>query len=194
MNKLIAYKQRLFDFFAQNAHTKKAEWWLAIVAFTESSFFIVPPDVLLVGILMYGANRWIYYASLTTIFSVLGGILGYLIGFLFFDIFGDIIINTYNLQDEFLKVSNLYQNNAFWAIFVASFTPIPYKIFTITAGLFKISFPVFVMASIVGRGIRFFLVAFIMKLFGKRVLDLFTKYFNIFTICLVVVVILILIF
>jgi len=194
MDKINSYKERLFLFIEKNAHTKKAEYWLALISFSEASFFILPPDVMLVAILMYGANRWLYYASFTTFFSVIGGVFGYLIGLMFFDVFGEFIIKTYNLQPQFETVSSLYNNHAFWSVFVSAFTPIPYKIFTITAGLFKISFIQFVVASILGRGMRFFLVGYVMKMFGKKFLDVFTKYFNIITLTIVAIVILILIF
>lgn len=194
MDAINSYKQKLFDFAERNAGTARAKYWLAIVAFSEASFFILPPDVMLVAILMYGTSRWAYYASITTIFSVFGGIFGYAIGYLFFDAFGELIIRAYSLEDEFAKVSILYGENAFWTVFISAFTPIPYKIFTITAGFFKIPLAVFVLASTIGRGARFFIVAFIMKLLGKRFLDVFTKYFNIITITIVAVVILILIF
>jgi len=188
------YKQKTFSFLEKNAQTKYAEYWLMAVAFAESSFFPIPVDVLLIVMLMYGANKWVHYASLATVFSVLGGIFGYLIGALFFDVLGEFIINTYNLQDSFDKVSILFNSNTFWTVFVAAFTPIPYKVFTITAGVFNINFLLFVLASILGRGIRFFIVAFVMKVFGKKVLDIFMKYFNAITLGIVVIILLILIF
>ncbi len=179
-------------FFEKYAQTKYADWILAGTAFSEASFFLVPPDVFLIGILMYGANRWVYYVSFTTIFSVLGGLFGYLIGALFFDAFGELIINTYNLENAFETVSTLYNNNAFWTVFVSAFTPIPYKVFTITAGLFKINLLVFLLASLFGRATRFFLVAYVMRVFGEKVLRVFMKYFNVITLILVFAVLLLL--
>jgi len=185
---------RTFSFIEKYIHTKYADSLLALVAFSESSFFLVPPDVVLIGILMYGANKWIYYASLTTLFSVLGGLFGYVIGIAFFDVLGEFIINTYNLENAFNTVSDLYNNNAFWTVFVSAFTPIPYKVFTITAGLFKINILTFLIASILGRGIRFFSVAYVMKVFGEKFLKIFMKYFNVITIILVIAVLLLIIF
>ena len=194
MNTRQTYKGRFLHFVERNAQTVQAEYWLALISFSEASFFILPPDVMLVAILMYGANRWVYFASITTLFSVLGGLFGYFIGRAFFDVFGEWIIQTYSLQNQFVYVSGLYQHNAFVTVFLSAFTPIPYKIFTITAGLFKVNIFTFISASFLGRGLRFFLVALIMKLFGKHFLDLFTKYFNILTILFITVVILVLIF
>ena len=194
MNALRIYKEKTLSFVERNAQTAKAEYWLAITSFSEASFFILPPDVMLVAMLMYGAEKWVRYASLATLFSVFGGLFGYFIGVAFFDVFGDLIIRTYGLQDQFIHVSELYQTNAFVAVFVSAFTPIPYKIFTITAGVFNVSLLVFILASFLGRGLRFFLISFIMKLLGKRFLDVFTRYFNTITLFVVIGVILILIF
>lgn len=187
-------KQRALSFIDKYAHTKYADYVLALAAFSEASFFLVPPDVFLIAILMYGANRWFYYATFTTIFSVLGGLFGYLIGFLFFDVAGEFIISTYNLESAFQYVSGLYNSNAFLTVFISAFTPIPYKIFTITAGLFNINLAIFLLASISGRFTRFFLVSYIMKMFNRHVLNIFMRYFNTITILIVAVFLLFLIF
>jgi len=155
-----------------------ATWWLGIFAFTESSFFIIPPDLLLITILSAGAERWWYYASISTTFSVLGGIFGYGIGLFVFDTVGVRLVELYNLQTQLETVTKLFADNAFLAILVAAFTPIPYKVFTITAGLLKINFITFVLASILGRGARLFLVAYFMKVFGKTMGEFIYKRFN----------------
>lgn len=155
--------------------------WLFLISFAESSFFPIPPDLLLMPIVARLRSRWWYYALVTTIASVLGGMFGYLIGSFFFDIVGALLVKTYHLESELQSVSALFQKNAFLAIFTAAFTPIPYKVFTIAGGLFKINFIVFVVASILGRGMRFFAVAYLMKLFGASVGRLAFKYFNALT-------------
>lgn len=150
-------------------------------AFSESSVFLVPPDVVLIAILLTGVQNWKYYATLTTIASVLGGIFGYVIGFFLFDTIGEWIITTYNLGDSFLEVSNLYDTYAFWVVFISAFSPIPYKLFTITAGVFHINFFMFVVASLIGRGLRFFIVSYLVHRYGARFVAMIQKYFNIVT-------------
>ena len=171
-------KEQIEDWITNRAHSRSAKIWLFIFSFTESSFFIIPPDVFLLAILINNGTRWVYYASLTTIASVFGGLLGYLIGFAFFDLIGQFIINTYHLQSQMIVVSEMFSNNAFWTIFISAFTPIPFKVFTISAGFFKINLGVFIIASTIGRGMRFFVVGYIVKLFGKQMARNVFKYFN----------------
>ena len=134
-----------------------------------------------------------YFAFLTTFFSILGGIFGYFLGLFFFDIFGQKIISFYSLQSEFESLKNLFEKANFWTIFAAAFTPIPYKIFTLSAGFFSVNFLTFLLASILGRATRFFAVAFILKLFGQKIADILYKYFNLFSIFIILILILFLI-
>ncbi len=130
-----------------------------------------------------------YYALVCTMASVLGGMFGYLIGIEFIDVIGYRIINFYNLQSQYEVVGKLYEQNAFWAVFTAGLTPIPYKLFTIAGGAFKIDFTVFVFASIFGRASRFFMVAGLIYFFGPPIRTFIDKYFNlmvvVFTILLI---------
>jgi membrane protein YqaA with SNARE-associated domain len=175
-------RDRIRDWTLMHAEGPHSLFWLSLLSFSEASFFPVPPDVLLIAILLANkARRWVSYAALTTIFSVLGGLLGYAIGFFFFDFFGDAIVSFYHLGKEFLHLQSVFANTAFWTIFAAAFTPIPYKIFTITAGLFSVNFFVFLAASVLGRGIRFFAIGFILKLYGEKISGALYKYFNIFS-------------
>ncbi|OHA58997.1 MAG: hypothetical protein A2571_00935 [Candidatus Vogelbacteria bacterium RIFOXYD1_FULL_44_32] len=171
-----------------HADEKSTSWWLGALSFTESSFFPIPPDVMLVAILT-ASRRWAYYALVTTLGSVAGGVAGYFIGHFFFDLVGVKIIAFYHLQDEMQKVGELYADNAFWSIFVAAFTPIPYKVFTISAGFFKINFLTFIFASIIGRGLRFFIVGYLMKMFGHLMGETIYKYFNIFSLLVAVAIV-----
>ena len=163
--------------------------WLFLISFAESSFFPIPPDLLLMPIVARLRSKWRYYAAITTIASVVGGIFGYLIGALFFNFVGTLLVKTYHLEKELEQVSMLFQQNAFWAIFTAAFTPIPYKIFTIAGGLFRIDSLTFIIASILGRGMRFFAVAYLMKLFGGHIGKLAFKYFNLLTLVVGIVII-----
>jgi len=154
--------------YAESSHADK---WLAGFSFIEASFFILPPSTLMIAILATGERhkRWIYYAGLTTAFSVLGGLFGYLIGSVFYDTLGQTIINAYDLADEMERVNSMFKNNAFLAIFIAAFTPIPYKVFTLAAGFFRVDLITFVLASLLGRGIRYYVVAFSVHFLGERV-------------------------
>ncbi len=178
-NKLQTMKDSLVAWTTRHAEHKNAKWWLFGVSFAESSFFPIPPDVLLVAILMTRERvRAFYYASITTLGSVLGGLFGYLIGYFFFQTVGAWVVSTYGLETQMITVQKLFVDNAFFAIFVAAFTPIPYKVFTIAAGLFGISIPVFIIASVLGRGMRFFAVATVMRFFGGHIVRAFYRYFN----------------
>ena len=175
-------KIKLRDWMVKNADSPNAKWWLLLISFAEASFFPIPPDFLLIAILGSRQNhRWIYYSSIITVGSVLGGVFGYTIGFLLFDSVGQFLISTYNLGQYVEVVQELFTENAFWAIFIAGFTPIPYKIFTISAGFFGVSFLIFIIASTISRLLRFFAVGYIMKVFGDGMSKFAFKYFNILT-------------
>lgn len=140
---------------------KYATYWLALVSFTESSCFLVPPDVMLAPMSLARPNRAWLYAGITTVTSVLGGVLGYFIGSFAFDMVEPWLVSldymhAYNLADSW------FQRWGFWAILLAGFTPIPYKIFTIASGALGMALIPFVIGSLIGRGMRFFLVAGLM--------------------------------
>lgn len=161
--------KKLVSWTEQFAEHKKAKLILFVVAFTESSFFLVPPDVLIIAILSHHIKRsWVRIASITTAGSVLGGLFGYAIGYYFYQYIGLPIVHFYRLEDQVVHVGQLFNDNAFLAILIAAFTPIPYKVFTIAGGLFSINIVTFVVASIIGRGARFFLVAYMSHRFGER--------------------------
>jgi membrane protein YqaA with SNARE-associated domain len=174
----------------ERAHGAHARLWLVTLSFSEASFSPIPPDVMLFAILLAGAERWWYYAGITTVSSVLGGIFGYLIGALFFNLFGEAIVAAYHLEEELKVVAEYFSNNAFLAMFISAFTPIPYKIFTIAAGLFHIDPLVFLAASVTGRGLRFFALGYTVKMFGGRMARFIYSYFNILTMVLAVVLLL----
>lgn len=181
--KIQTLKDWLRDWMVRHAEGKRAKWWLFGIAFAESSFFPIPPDFLLIAILMTQERaRAFFYAGLTTLGSVLGGIFGYAIGFFFFKTVGVWMVGVYHLEEQMLVVQKLFADNAFFAIFTAAFTPIPYKVFTIAAGLFNINLVTFIVASIIGRAGRFFLVATVMRFFGKHFANVLYRYFNIITI------------
>ena len=160
------------------ASHKSSKFYLAIVSFIESSFFPIPPDVMVIPMVISKKNDFIKIFLIATIFSVLGGIFGYLIGIFFFDI-GIQIMKFYGYEDKvnYLKY-NLTQSDNFNAwigiLFLAGFTPLPYKVFTIVSGLISFNLPIFIIISLVSRGLRFFIVAYLSYKFG----NLFTKFMN----------------
>jgi len=191
LNFLQKTKEKIQDWSLNKSHGARAKIWLSIFSFTEASFFIIPPDIFLLAILLNNRTRWVYYSALTTLTSVAGALLGYAFGFLFFDWAGDWIIQTYHLQEQMLAVSAMFANNAFWTIFVSAFTPIPFKVFTISAGFFHINLMTFLIASLVGRGMRFFAVGYIVKIFGKQMARYAFRYFNWLTLLFLAIIVLI---
>ena len=145
-----------------------AERYLAGLSLAESSFFPIPPDIMLLPMTIAKPDKGWRLAFITTIASVIGGIIGYLIGKYLFIYIGEGIINFYHAQEKFDQVKRLFEDYGVWIIFIAGFTPIPYKLFTITAGVLSMAFLPFVLASIIGRGCRFYLVAGLGKWFGPR--------------------------
>ena len=150
------------------------------IAFVESSFFPVPPDVLLIALCVGAPKKSFRFAAICAAGSVLGGMFGYLIGYAIWHSVQGLFIPFVFSQELFDKVQVLYQGNAFLAILVAAFTPIPYKVFTVAAGVFEVNFLTLVSASIVGRSARFFLVAGVLYFFGAPVKKLIDKYFDLF--------------
>lgn len=164
--------------------------WLAFISFAESSFFPLPPDPFLLVATCRKPNNWLKYALWISFWSIIGGIGGYIIGYYFFGFFGQKIIDIYSLQTQFTRVGELFTQNEFFSIFVSAFTPIPYKIFTIAGGFFKINIFKFILASFFGRSLRFILVSFLAKMFGKKYGKQFLKYLDIFMITLVILLVL----
>jgi membrane protein YqaA with SNARE-associated domain len=181
LNYLKVRIDKIKNSLMRNVSGPNAKWWLFAISFSESSFFPIPPDFYLMPVVARNRGKWLYFALITTISSVLGGLFGYLIGAVFFETVGKWLISLYHLEKEIETVSLFFNQNAFLSIFTAAFTPIPYKVFTISAGLFKLNIFIFTIASILGRGMRFFAVAYIMKLFGEKISNVVIKYFNIAT-------------
>jgi len=181
--------RKLYDWVLHWAETPYGSWALFIFAFAESSFFPVPPDVLLIALAISIPARALRYALICSAGSVLGGMAGYIIGFEFMDLLGFRILNFYGLMDKYETISHLYERYNAWAVGIAGFTPIPYKVFTISAGAFKINFPIFLAASIVSRFARFFLVGWLIYKFGAEIRSFIDRYFNI--LCIVFMILLI---
>jgi membrane protein YqaA with SNARE-associated domain len=151
----------------QWARHRYASYWLALVSFTESSCFLVPPDVMLAPMSLAKPERAWFYAGLTTIASVLGGLLGYGIGLFAFQM-AEPWLQSLGYMHAYEQAAAWFEQWGFWAIFVAGFTPIPYKIFTIAAGAANMLLLPFIVGSLIGRGMRFFLVAALMRWGGPK--------------------------
>lgn len=162
--------------FKKRAHGAYAKVWLFFLAFTESSFLFIPPDILLIAILLAHSRQWFYYAILTTVASVLGAVFGYAVAVFFFDTIGVKIIDFYHLGEYVDLTRVLFNDNAFWVIFIAAFTPVPYKVFVLASGFFKVNFFVFLVASIVGRGLRYGIIAYAVHMFGKQAMVYLSRY------------------
>jgi len=170
--------KRLYDWVVSWAYSPYGSWALFILAFTESSFFPIPPDVLLIALAVGRPAASLRFALICSAGSVLGACLGYLIGWQFMAAVGNSIVDLYGLHDKIDTIAALYNRYDAWAVGIAGFTPIPYKVFTITAGMFHINFAVFVVASIISRSARFFLIGGLIYLFGPRIQDFIERYFN----------------
>ena len=157
---------------------KSSKYYLAVVSFIESSFFPIPPDVMVIPMVISKKNDFVKIFLIATIFSVSGGILGYFIGAFFFDI-GTQIMSFYDYEDKLTDLKNsLINNEGFYAwlgiLFLAGFTPLPYKVFTIASGLIEFNIIIFILISLISRGLRFFIVSYLSYKFG----NLFTNFMN----------------
>ncbi len=169
----VLYKKCLYL-----AGKKSSKYYLGIISFIESSFFPIPPDVMIIPMVLSKKNEFLKIFIIATVFSVLGGIFGYFIGFFFFEI-GMNIMSFYGYEDQVNNLKkNLILDQNFYAwlsiLFLAGFTPLPYKVFTIVSGLISFNLPAFILISLFSRGLRFFLVSYLSYKFG----DLFSTYMD----------------
>ena len=152
----------------------KAEIFLGSIAFIESSFFPIPPDLLLLPMALARPLKWIRLAIIATFFSVLGGVFGYFIGVFLWDTIGQSIIDFYHLENQFDVFRNNYNEKGALIVFIAGFTPIPYKLITISSGGMHLDLMTFIVASLLSRGARFFILTGIIRIFGdtaKKIID-----------------------
>lgn len=181
---------RLYDWVLRWSKTPYGTWALFVLAFCESSFFPIPPDVLLITLSVVLPKKSLRYALVCSVGSILGGSFGYLIGWQFMATVGDAIIRFYGFTDKYEYIRQLYSLYDAWVVGIAGFTPIPYKVFTITAGAFRINFIVFLLASAVSRSARFFIVGGLIYLFGPKIQTFIERYFNALAIIFIILLIL----
>ncbi len=176
---------RLYQWTMSLAESPRAAWGLAAVSFAESSFFPIPPDVVLVPMSLAKPKMAWRYAAICTIASVLGGIVGYAIGALLFDTVGQWLINLYGYGAKMDALREAYDKWGALLILIKGVTPIPYKLVTIVSGLLAYNFPLFVALSIITRGARFFLLAALLNRFGDQARGLLDRYFGWFMVVIV---------
>jgi membrane protein YqaA with SNARE-associated domain len=194
--------QTLYKKCLELAAHKSSNFYLGLVSFIESSFFPIPPDAMIIPMVIAKKKEYLKIFLIASIFSVLGGIFGYLIGYLFFDL-AMYVIEFYGYQDkvENLKLS-MSQGSGFLAwlsiLFLAGFTPLPYKAFTISSGLIAFNLPIFIIVSLISRSLRFFIVAYLSYRFGELFTDYMekhgSKWFTIIGIIIVIIFIIIYLF
>jgi membrane protein YqaA with SNARE-associated domain len=174
--------RRVYDWMLSWAERPGAGPFLFFIALAEASFFPIPPDVLLMALALSQPKRSLRWAGICLAGSVTGGIIGYGLGYFFMEIIGDRILAFYHLTDKYIQVQQMYQQYEGWAVAAGGFTPLPYKLFTITAGGFRVDFATFLLASVISRGMRFYLIALLIYYFGPGVRHFLEKYFNTLTI------------
>ncbi len=167
--------RRLYDWTLAQAQSPYALWVLAAVAFVESSFFPIPPDVLMIPMIIARPSKAFLIAAVCTIASVLGGLFGYLIGWGFFELIGQPIFDFYGKADSVAEFQARFNEYGAWAVLIAGVTPFPFKVITIMSGVTALSLPVFIFSAIIARSLRFFLVATLLWKFGEPIRDFIEK-------------------
>ncbi len=183
--------RKVYDWTIAWAYRPSAAVALFVLSFAESSFFPLPPDALLIPLVLGNRRKWFRYALLCSIASVLGGVAGYLIGWGAWEVVGKYFFDWIPgfTHEKFDGISDAYEKWNFWVVFTAGFTPIPFKVITITAGVFKINFAIFLVAATVSRSARFFLVAGLCRRFGPKVTPFIEKYLGWLSLAFVVLLV-----
>ncbi len=174
--------KRLYNWTLDKANHKNAKWYLSLTSFAESSFFPIPPDILLIPMALASKTKAIFFAFICTFSSVLGGILGYAIGYYFYNTIGIYIVEFYHLENSFSIFENYYNEFGMLIVLGAGITPFPYKFITIASGVFGLNIFLFIFVSIIGRGFRFYLIAILLYFFGEKIKLIIDRYFNVLTI------------
>ncbi len=159
---------KIYDSIINLSGNKNALFWLFVISFVESSFFPIPPDIMLIPMILATPKKAWRIAGVCTLASVIGAYLGYVIGYYFFEMVAEPLLNFYGYLEKFNEFKHLYEQWGAWIVFGAGITPFPYKIITIASGVVHLNLLVFTIASIVARGLRFFLIAWLLKVYGER--------------------------
>lgn len=186
---IASARDRSWGWFKERAHGKHAIFWLCFLAFTEAIVSPIVPETLMVAMLLAGSARWRFYAFITSVSSVAGGIAGYFIGLSLFQAVGEKLIAFYGFEEAFARAGELMSAHAFSSMFWVTFTPIPDKIFVLAAGFLSVSFLPYVLGYISGRVLRFYIVAYLVHRYGERVLSLINRYFALLALIAAVLII-----
>lgn len=188
--------KRLYDWMLSWGNSRWGVLALFLFAFAESSFFPIPPDVLLIALCIGATARSFRFSAICLVGSIVGAIAGYGIGYFLwqtpsgeYTAIANFFFAHVFTEESFLRVQNLYNQYNFWIVFTAGFTPLPYKLFTISGGLFHIDFAMFIIASVISRGLRFFVIGALIWKFGSPIKTFIDKYFNILAIVFTVLLI-----
>ncbi|MBP5399716.1 MAG: DedA family protein [Alphaproteobacteria bacterium] len=174
--------KKIYQWMVDAASGRNAMWALAVVAFIESSFFPIPPDIMLIPMIVATPKRAWKIALVATIASVIGGYFGYLIGFLGYDLIAKPLLNFYGYLEKFEQFSRYYNEYGAWIVLGAGITPFPYKVITIASGVVGMNIWVFGIASVVARGLRFFIIAALLRFFGEPIKKIIEKHFGLLSI------------
>lgn len=178
-----------YDYLLELSNREKAIYFLAAISFIESSFFPIPPDVMIIPMVLAAPQKAWKIASIATIFSVIGGYFGYAIGYWGYNLIAEPILNFYGYMEQFKKFGTYYNDYGAWIVFVAGTTPFPYKVITITSGVMHMDIWIFGIASVFARGARFFLVAWLLKKYGEPIKYFIEKYLGTLTVIFVILLI-----
>jgi len=181
--------RKLYDWVVSLSERPNAALSLFVLAFAEASFFPIPPDILLIGLAIGAPRRALWFATICTLGSALGALLGYLLGLQFYELIGQQLVEFYAAGEQYQRVQALYQEWDVLAIAVAGFTPIPFKVFTISAGVFELNLLTFGVAVVLSRGARFFLLGVLIWRFGSGIREFVDRYFNLLTILFIILMV-----
>lgn len=185
----MKFLRQLYDWVLHWAETPYGVPALFLLAFAESSFFPVPPDVLLIALAVSISRRAFWYAAICLAGSILGAYVGYGVGYFSWDAIGRPLVDFYDGHETMDWIRQQYDAYGFWGVFVAALTPIPYKVFTIASGLFRFDLGTFTLASILGRGLRFFTVGLLIYFFGPPIKKIIERHFNLVAILFAILLI-----
>lgn len=180
--------KNLIENIISKCASKESVIYLRLLSFTESIFFPVPTDALLAPMVLSKKHNWIKISFIAAFWSVVGGIVGYVLGFYFFE-FVEPLIQKLHLYDDYINAQNTFNKYGIFVLAIAAFTPVPYKVFTISAGALSYNFLIFILISFIGRYLRFFLVAFICQKYNEQILHIVNRYTLYLTILLIFVLI-----
>lgn len=186
-------KERLTDWLTRHAQSRYALWILGFLSVMDALLPPAPPDVMLVPMILANRKRWFFLATVVVVGGLIGATIAYLIGAGLFEVIGQRLIDWSGSHDRFAVIGNLYSNNAFISLFGAAFTPVPDTVFTIGAGVFRLSFPLYITAYALGRIARIYAEAFVVYLYGPAIAKIVYRYFNILSLILIAVIVCILI-